>query len=173
MFNRWGCLKAELYQHSVKKGTGAWGPELDQGRLLLIETVRINEGYRRQGHGRALVDQVWEKACSAHPDLQYAFAWPICPNDDDIAEKMKGMAPGESRLLYQELCLAAQDFFKALGFRRIGSSRWYARTDDPAHPSRSLAPSDDYKRPTALDLVPYQEGQKYPYDAGMVKGEDE
>ena len=62
VFNRWGCLRSEFLTHPIKKGTGVWGPELDKGRFLLIETLSIQGDYQRRGYGKKLFEQVWEKA---------------------------------------------------------------------------------------------------------------
>ena len=52
VFDRWGCLRPEYQNHPVKKGTGVWGPELNDGRFLLIETLSVKEEYQRKGYGR-------------------------------------------------------------------------------------------------------------------------
>ena len=62
VFDRWGCLKPEFLTHPVKKGIGTWGPELNEGRFLLIETLSIEEAYQRKGYGRKLFQEVWGKA---------------------------------------------------------------------------------------------------------------
>ena len=55
LFDRWGNLKSELRNHPIKKGTGVWGEELDEGKFLLIEEFTIDENHRRKGYGRKLV----------------------------------------------------------------------------------------------------------------------
>ena len=62
IFDRWGCLKSAYQCHPIKKGTGVWGPELNSGLFLLIETMAVGEQYQRKGHGKELFRQVWEKA---------------------------------------------------------------------------------------------------------------
>lgn len=54
LFDRWGNLKSELRNHPIKKGTGIWGEELDEGKFLLIEEFTIDENHRRKGYGRKL-----------------------------------------------------------------------------------------------------------------------
>ncbi len=39
--DRWGCLRPEFQNHPIKNGTGVWGPELNGGRFLFIETLSI------------------------------------------------------------------------------------------------------------------------------------
>ncbi|KAI9872072.1 MAG: hypothetical protein M1830_002100, partial [Pleopsidium flavum] len=38
LFDCYGCLKHELIEHCVKKGSGVWGDEVDIGDILLVET---------------------------------------------------------------------------------------------------------------------------------------
>lgn len=54
VFDRWGCLKSEFLNHPVKMGSGVWGPELNDGRMLLIETLSIQDEYQRKGYGAKL-----------------------------------------------------------------------------------------------------------------------
>ena len=44
------------------KGTGVWGPELNEERFLLIETFSVKEDYQRKGYGKRLFERVWELA---------------------------------------------------------------------------------------------------------------
>ncbi|KAL8694579.1 MAG: hypothetical protein Q9224_003539 [Gallowayella concinna] len=173
LFDRWGSLKMEFCEHPVKKGTGVWGQELSHGRFLLIETVSVDKNHRRQGHGKILVDKVWEKARSIYPDLQYAIAWATNLNSDVLEVKTRNMTSEARHLLRHEFHMAVEDFFRAVGFRRIGSSPWFARAEDPTHPSRSLAASGDYKRPMSLHLPALEDGQTHPYDAAMLNLEKE
>lgn len=54
LFDRWGNLKSELRNHTIKKAQ-VWGEELDEGKFLLIEEFTIDENHRRKGYGRKLV----------------------------------------------------------------------------------------------------------------------
>lgn len=62
VFDRWGCLKPQFMSHPVKKGTGVWGPELNEGRFLQIELLSVRKSHRRKGYGKKLFEQVWAKA---------------------------------------------------------------------------------------------------------------
>lgn len=42
----------------VQKGSGIWGKELGSGSLVLLESIRIEEAYRRQGLGSFMLDLV-------------------------------------------------------------------------------------------------------------------
>lgn len=49
LFDRYGRLRPEFKAHSVIKGSGVWGQELDHGDMLLIEEVFVDKDHRRQG----------------------------------------------------------------------------------------------------------------------------
>ena len=55
LFDRWGNLKREFRSHPVKRGTGVWANEINDGKFLLIEELTIDENHRRKGHGRKLL----------------------------------------------------------------------------------------------------------------------
>ena len=76
--------QSHFYEHPIKKGTGAWGPELDDGSFLLLEIISVNEEYRRQGYGKRLFADLWEQALKAAPDCAYALVWPTHLNDTTI-----------------------------------------------------------------------------------------
>ncbi|KAL8836538.1 MAG: hypothetical protein Q9170_002893 [Blastenia crenularia] len=168
LFDRWGCLKSEFREHPTKKGSGVWGKELDEGRFLLIETVSIDEEQRRQGHGTKLVARVWQEAVQAHPDVSYAIVWAAHLNTNSLHAQLEKMTSQEKSLLHQKLHGEVEDFWRATGFRRIGSSPWFARAKGSAHPSHSLSASEDHIRPLALEASAFAEGQLYPYDVTML-----
>lgn len=65
LFDGWGNLKNQYIQHHVKKGTGVWRKELNEGHILLIEHINVELDHRRQGHGKKLVADIWAKAQGA------------------------------------------------------------------------------------------------------------
>ncbi len=46
-----------------------------------------------------------------------------------------------------ERLAASKQFWRSLGFRRVGSSSWFAFSDNPDHPSRHLDTTDDWDDP--------------------------
>ncbi len=66
LFDRYGRLEPKYYKHDFKRGTGAWGPELDSGDILLFESLSIASQWRRRGLGtkivKAILDKVREKS---------------------------------------------------------------------------------------------------------------
>lgn len=213
VFNRWGCLKPEFLTHPVKKGTGVWGPELNEGRFLLIETLSVEEAYQRKGYGKKLFQEVWGKAQDLtvqedkdrraarkertakvwedtrtegekptvidddfldrmdkcfRPDekapsgCDFAIVWATVLNTRDVAAEADKLSSTERELFYQRKQDALEDFWRAMGFRRIGSSSFFCLAKDPDHPSHSLLSQDDYIRPAALETSARADDQDFP-----------
>jgi hypothetical protein len=145
-----------------------WGPELDNGPLLLIEKIYITDvEWRRHGVGRELIRQllvVGEKSVNdAKPRdmspgliaLEYGsvtqfqklnavhaiviLGW--------LTEDVETQYVGKSKRQKNEIDLQASNtavsFYRSLGFQRIGSSPCFAYSFDSNHSSRSLVPSRD------------------------------
>ena len=212
VFDRWGCLKSAYQRHPIKKGTGVWGPELNSGRFLLIETLAIEEQYQRKGYGKKLFRQVWEKAQEmvaqiddkwradrisnfkevwgteasdreppiafddwidrVGPGLRsgqqeasacdFAIVWAEVLNTREVLVQADGLSSAESEKFYQEKYTALEHYWRAMGFRRIGSSPYFCLAKDSEHPAHLLAPQDDYMRPAALRFSPRGGVQDFP-----------
>jgi hypothetical protein len=59
--------------------------------------------------------------------------------EHDEAEKFSDFAKRELAI--------ANGFWRSLGFRRVGTSSWFARAESPSHPSRLLQSSQDWDQP--------------------------
>ncbi|EEU42300.1 uncharacterized protein NECHADRAFT_80108 [Fusarium vanettenii 77-13-4] len=143
LFDRYGRLRKEFREHPVNKGTGVWGRELDGEDILLFESIRIEPGHRRQKIGTKLVNAVLNKARRKTTKF-FALAKPRCLVDEFDDEDT------EQRVVATE---AAEQFFLSIGFRRVGTSGWFAFTDDTSHSSKRLETSDDWNQPR-LTQVP-------------------
>jgi GNAT superfamily N-acetyltransferase len=62
LFDRYGRLKMEFQAHPFLKGSGVWQDELNDGDILLIEDIRVDERYRRQKLASKLLQAVLDKA---------------------------------------------------------------------------------------------------------------
>ena len=178
LFDRWGNLKSEYYKHPIKKGTGAWAKELDQGKILLINSVYVNKLYRRRGYGKQLVRDIWQKASKKSPDCRFAAAM-IAPLLTDIQSEFP-RSPFDTRppspeeiARCDELHKAAEKFWREVGFRCIGTSLYGGFAVNEHHPSKAIAPSDDYHRPLALRGSRKDKEQQWPYNKVMTKASDE
>lgn len=58
LFDRWGCVKDEFLHHPIKNGTGVWGKELNEGEILLFESITVDKILRRRGIGKKLVQDL-------------------------------------------------------------------------------------------------------------------
>lgn len=147
LFDRYGRLRFEFKAHPVIKGSGIWGKELDLGDILLIEEVKINKDYRRQGLGRRMMESIFTLV-QAKTWLFLAFAWPTCLRSGDFNREWDALQDDASR---NELEDREHDravmFFRSLGFRRVGSTKWFATSSESDHPSRKLASTDDFDLP--------------------------
>ncbi|QDS70673.1 hypothetical protein FKW77_001262 [Venturia effusa] len=150
LFDRYGRLREEFKSHQIKKGSGVWGSELDVGDLLLIEKVYIEPDYRRQGLAQKVVRAMIEEArpkCGTFFAVVLATAFNYYVNAECSAT-------GEERdIVYCRQEQIAQRFFRSLGFRRVGSTDFFALPGDKHHACHKIAAQDDYNPP---DFPRYQ-----------------
>lgn len=171
LFDRWGNLKNEYIQHDVKKGTGVWGIELNKGHILLIEHINVGMGHRRQGYGKNLVAAIWAKAQKLDPLCKFAITRPawLWSSIEDHHDNL----PEEARSTFlEETQLSSDSFWRACGFRRIGTSFFFGLAKDPEHSSRNVALSNDHRCRWILHSLKMSKCQKFPYDEAMVVGDD-
>ncbi|KAJ6076668.1 hypothetical protein N7499_008649 [Penicillium canescens] len=144
LFDRYGRLKPEYKVHSIKKGSGIWNTELDDGDIFLIESLRIERKYRRLGQGSALVRAMLEMV----RDKTLGFVTVVRPGV--LCSELLCEPSGEKVLTKESSELAmdiSKSFWRFLGFRRIGSSPWFGLASDPQHPCHRLAAESDYEIP--------------------------
>ncbi|KAF4947806.1 hypothetical protein FGADI_10139 [Fusarium gaditjirri] len=137
MFDRYGRLSREFYEHSFKKGSGVWGSELDHGDILLLETISVTRQHRRVGLGT----KIWEAILDKIRPTTHRFVAFVSPGY--LTAEVDEGVPSE----WKEHQAIAELFFRSLGFRRVGVSSWFAFVDNPNHPSRQLRASDDWDEP--------------------------
>ncbi|KAM5345672.1 hypothetical protein ACJ41O_011533 [Fusarium nematophilum] len=137
LFDRYGRLEREFYEHTVKKGTGVWASELDRGDLLLLEHIRVHPERRRQKVATRLINAIIKRTRTKSRHF-FAVAQPGHLSDDlhsiDESERKPALE-------------ASVQFFRSLGFRRVGTSDWFAFTDMASHPSKRLGLMDDWDEP--------------------------
>lgn len=171
LFDRYGYLKDSWRSHSVRKGSGVWGSELDFGPLFLIERVEITDmNWRRNGLGRAMIKALVERAQrmqsllldTALPGDTWQFRREkeactklhtiVAPGwlRSDLEPQWKGKSIEEKREINQRADDIADAFYRSLGFRRIGASCCFGLSFDPGHKSFSLAAKGDFNLPRKL-----------------------
>ena len=89
LFDRYGRLKNEFREHAIRKGTGAWGNELDLGSIFIIENIRVDRNWRRKGLGRMIVSYLVEKSRARNRRPCFTLVAPGWLNDD-IAPDIQG-----------------------------------------------------------------------------------
>ncbi|KAK5788438.1 hypothetical protein VI817_009396 [Penicillium citrinum] len=144
IFDRYGRLKDELMRHCVRKGSGVWQNELSSGNFLLIESVSVAQKHRGSGIGRNIVLNLIEKAQGLDNDVRFVFAYPSCLHEGEDFQERDGKTKDERIKMADAQTANAIRFFRALGFRRIGLTNWFAFSiKDVNHPSRGLSSQDD------------------------------
>lgn len=145
LFDRFGCLQSQFKEHPIKRGSGVWANELNDGDILLIEQLTVSPSCRRRGIGSMLAHANLELA-SKKSSKFVGITWPEileCEVDGEIS----GGNAVDQEAIRGQLEGIAISFWRALGFRRIGSSRWLGYSPDEQHPSRSLAFNQDFNLP--------------------------
>ena len=141
LFDRWGRIDRGLTKDGIRKGTGVWETELDRGDILFFAFVDVSPQRRRQKIATRLVADTLEKAREKSGHF-FAFARPNCLFVEPATE------PGEEcPELNEDKIRASENFWRSVGFRRVGTSDWLAFTDETSHPSRLLAVSEDWQKP--------------------------
>ncbi|KAI1401892.1 hypothetical protein F4819DRAFT_306770 [Hypoxylon fuscum] len=147
LFDRYGRLKPEFKDHPIKKGSGIWGKELNYGDILLIEKIQVQKSHRRHGLGSKLVTAILEKTCN-NTESFVAITRPASLVSETERE-ISGVTNQERRAIIDRENRIAILFWRSMGFRRIGSSDWFALAGARSHPCHTLPAADDYDPPAA------------------------
>jgi len=161
LFDRYGRFNREYYEHEFRKGTGVWGNELDYGDLLLFEELEVDPEYRRLGLGTGIVKAILERTRKKVDESEGFFA--LVRPGFLLSELPRGERenPERSRSSRKRLSDVSRGFWHSLGFRRVGTSTWFVRTDSPNHPSRHLEVSQDWQNPDEAEGVPLSDDLKH------------
>ena len=139
LFDRYGRLKDDIRTHPLRKGSGVWKEELDDGNLVLIEKVKVERRYRRKRVGSKLILHILEQALTSRHNVAYAFAAPAAYRNDDggTGDAKPSSVPHHVKVE------GVASFLRLLQFRRVGLTGWFALARDSEHPSRRLARDKD------------------------------
>ncbi|MCJ1359484.1 MAG: hypothetical protein MMC33_009486, partial [Icmadophila ericetorum] len=168
LFDRFGRVKAEFIEHPCKKGTGIWGEELNRGMLLDFERISIDKNFRRQGIGKKLVMDLWAKVkvevhaaikprfglaqmftplTTEDEECAFALAWGTYLNTYEVDKEEEGLSEEAKEELHTAKEAEIIAFLRSIGFRRVGTSNWFALAADASHPAHSLPAESDYDPP--------------------------
>lgn len=154
LFDKYGRVQRDYINHAVRKETGVWGAELDRGDLLFIEKFSVQKNWQRKGLGTRLFDAVLEKAQqkihSSEPPI-FVVVRPGFLHAQVCAEVTAGKIDDENNVAHLHH-LRSEAFWRSLGFRRIGTSAWFALANTHEHPSRQLAANHDWYPPATGQL---------------------
>ncbi|RMZ87412.1 hypothetical protein DV736_g5364, partial [Chaetothyriales sp. CBS 134916] len=146
LFDRYGRLRSEFITHLVIKGTGIWGQELDHGDILLIEKVFVDK------YMVILRFRLAKLLKIARSQLEWDSL------QDDVARYE----------LEDREHDRAVTFHRSLGFRRVGSTIWFAMASDNHHPSHQISSTEDFYPPKASStclhplLIPFSQMGGHP-----------
>ncbi|KUL83473.1 hypothetical protein ZTR_10797 [Talaromyces verruculosus] len=144
IFDRYGRLKEEYISHPTRKGLGIWQEELNTGNLFIVEKVTVKKKYRNRGIGQKLVKDILLKAARLDENMRFAFAFPSCLHAGEDLQDRAGKAKRVRFDMAHAQTVTAIKFFRALGFRRVGMSDWFALSyKDVNHPSFSIPAKED------------------------------
>ncbi|KAF9697622.1 hypothetical protein EKO04_004023 [Ascochyta lentis] len=163
LFDRYGRLKPHFRDHPVMKGNGVFQDEFNNGDLLLFESIRVDKIHRRKGLAsklvRAIINKVRSKSrgffavvapgwLSAEVDLHVPQPSGRQP---DWTEDVRTAYEKALQIVCDQEADISASFFRNLGFRRVGSSSWFAFASDAAHASHTIPSGDDYEWSEAPD----------------------
>ncbi|KAG6861927.1 hypothetical protein C0995_009877 [Termitomyces sp. Mi166 len=123
-FDKFGRIKPWLYQPGNRRGTGAWGKELDKSTIVYVLNISVNDQeLRGKGLGSKMVGSLLASKY-VETGIDMLMCWP---------EPVGRLEQVE----YEELKK------KQNGFRRIGRTGFFGYSTDPTHPSRAIPPEED------------------------------
>lgn len=127
-----------------------WQKELNSGDLLLFEEVTIDPPWRRQGLGTRLVQAVI-KQCRTESKVFFGITFATGLTAELHRQISEEDGWHEERIwtelfvedVSSDLKIAAVRFWRSLGFRRVGLSKYFAFASDAQHPSHPIAMDQD------------------------------
>ena len=157
LFDRYGWLRSEWKDHPHQRGTAAFQDELGKGDMYLLDRLVIDPSYRRQGLGKRVTMALLEKARSKIDRPFFTFVRPGFLRIVMDEQRFHGKSENEKQsILFQDQDNAVA-FYRALGFRRIGSSSWLGLASSSDHPSRLIPSHCDFDR--QVQDRPFPEGE--------------
>ncbi|KAJ7677371.1 hypothetical protein B0H17DRAFT_1079548 [Mycena rosella] len=123
IFDKYGEIRPWLVDNEYHKGSGVWGRELNEGRLIFVICVSLKPSMNR--FFQLYASEYVRKRTSS-------FVGPGVPIPRPPQEQWVSAFDG------------IVDFFRKVGYRRIGGTSFFAYSQDPDHPSRKMDRLDDF-----------------------------
>ncbi|KAJ7039526.1 hypothetical protein C8F04DRAFT_949523 [Mycena alexandri] len=129
IFDKYGEIRPWLVDGEYHKGSGVWGRELNDGKLFFVFCVSVEPQYREQGVASWALQQLYASEYVDKDDKFLCWPSPIPrPPSDQWVAVFDGIV----------------DFFRKVGYRRVGATAFFAYSQDPDHPSRKKDRLDDF-----------------------------
>ncbi|CAJ2505580.1 Uu.00g129740.m01.CDS01 [Anthostomella pinea] len=153
LFHVNGQFNATLWGEEPYKGTGVWDSEVDDCYIMFIEDLSVVPEFRNQGIGKRFLKDlryIIHEQTSGR-DL-FVITLPDGDTPDDRGEAWRlsiheSLHPALVEKTIQSSRAGMIRLYRAAGFRRVGTSRWFAWISIPDHPSRALEANHDYDGP--------------------------
>lgn len=108
------------------------------------------------------MDQILEPGQKVVTGCDFAIVWATVLDTRETSAEANELSPAEKELYYQKKQTALEHYWRAMGFRRIGSSPYFCLAKDAEHASHLLRPQDDHVRPAILAFSAREDGQDFP-----------
>ena len=139
LFNDNGTIK-KCHKHHP------WGDEINRGAILILSYLLVEKEFRRQGIARELIEVLIEKLRHSKGGVEFMFVKPgVIKTDFEEEQAQKSMEEREK--IEQREYDNAVRFYRSVGFRRVGYTKWFCLAMDPEHVSHRIAPEDDLNPP--------------------------
>lgn len=125
LFDSQGHLKRKYLDDNVKKERGSWGEELNEGALLYFHQVVVQKASYLKELTRNFVHDMLEKVNQSDKNA-FAIVAPGSLNMEVGRECQSSTIKQEPDAIEARDSDTAIHFWKSIGFRRIGSSDWFA-----------------------------------------------
>jgi len=161
VFNKSGRIKPSLYKPgSPERGTGVWGPEINNGTLAYIEEIYVNSSCRRQGLGRWAIENLLKcdllVVCKSNDlfgsiltSLKHCPFFFLMAGVWSAGSPFSGPDPD-----FESKKQVVTSFWHSVGFRRIAGTSFFGYARDSNHPMRSLRVEDDAVQTQTKDYTP-------------------
>jgi hypothetical protein len=144
LFDRFGRLKDEHRSHPVKKGSAVWQDEMDNGDILLITALVVDELYSKSTMGcDLLVSMLRNTFVESSNFFAIAHLSAITlAAECRPPEPLSRNAEHSSWPNYNEQI--SKGILRFLGFKRLGITDWFIAASDTEHKSHELSPEEDF-----------------------------
>jgi GNAT superfamily N-acetyltransferase len=139
LFNDNGTIKKNHKLHP-------WGDETNKGAILILGYLLVEKEFRRQGVAGELIESLIEKLRQSKGGVEFMFVKPGVIKTDFEEEQAQKSVEEREQIEQREYDNAVR-FYRSVGFRRVGYSKWFCLAVDPEHVSHRIAPEDDLNPP--------------------------